>query len=100
MWIHVCLDCVCQGLCVHKCSESQCVRTLVCWVVCVLVHVRDVCVQSSLCEHVMFGYVCVWPVLPGRLVSLDSEDLGTPAVSLNIAWGKEEYRSRERQVSV
>lgn len=65
-----------------------------------LVHVRDVCVQSSLCEHVMFEYVCVWPVLPGRLVSLDSEDLGTPAVSLNIAWGKEEYRFRERQVSV
>lgn len=44
----------------------------------VLVHVLDVCVQSSPCEHVASGRV--WPVL--------NEDLGAPAVSLNLAWGK------------
>lgn len=29
--------------------------------------------------------MCVWPVLPGSLMSLDNGDLRAPAVSLNIA---------------
>lgn len=52
---HTCMDCVCQGLSVHRCFESWCVQTLVCWVLYVLVRVQEVCVQSSLCEQVFLG---------------------------------------------
>lgn len=47
--VGVYLDHVCQGLCVHRCLESWYAWAPVCWIVCVLVHVHNVCVQTPQC---------------------------------------------------
>lgn len=77
VWIMCVRVCVCTGV-LSPGMYGLCV--------CVVACAGYVCVQTSLCEHMSSR--CVWPVTPSSLVSPDNKDLGAPAVSLSIPWGR------------